>query len=658
MSRLGQALLLAAALPLGNLASAQTIVVDDAVLEANESTVAPAAEVLTGDLLQEESVQLTDAVLANLTDLALSNISLFDFDATSASEKRSGAARTFTKCKTYPGDFLWPNKAVWGIFNLLSGFAVSETVPIGASCFDSFGTYDAARCEYITKEWSNSTIHADDPTSVMSPLYQGLTCMPPSVNNISAGSCTVGGFPSYVVKATNVAQIQLAVNFARNLNLRLVVKNTGHDFNGRSSGSGALSVWTHHLKSINFYQSYKTKSYSGPALKVGAGVQGFEVYEAAEKYGVTAVGGEGMTVGFAGGYLAGGGHSPMSPLYGIAADSVLSIDVVTPDGRFVTASETQNTELFWALRGGGGNTFGVVTSYVVKAYPKLDKVAIMNFSFSTGGNVTYDAFWAAVKAYWEALPTYNDAGNYEYWNVWHTGPDSLTFTMLPWFAPNMSLQELKDLTAPLFAKWAALGIAVDPVYSEHTSFLPAWKAGFPKEIVGGTAAKTACRLFPTENFVDAAKFDATFAAIKGLSDKGGQVIGFGITGGPGPYPDNAVNPAWRGAAMFAISVIDWPLGSSAEVAAERSRLMTNEWMQPWRDVTPGGGGYASEGDVAEPDFQQSFYGTDKYARLLAFKKEIDPSGVFYANLGVGSEEWYVTRQLEGLPTQNGRLCRV
>lgn len=126
--------------------------------DANESTVAPAAEVLTGDLLNEESVQLTDAVLTNLTDLSLSNISLFDFGTTVAGKKRSAAARTFNKCKTYPGDLLWPSKAVWGVFNLLTGFAVSETVPIGASCYDEFGNYDAARCEYITKEWTNSTI--------------------------------------------------------------------------------------------------------------------------------------------------------------------------------------------------------------------------------------------------------------------------------------------------------------------------------------------------------------------------------------------------------------------------------------------------------------------------------------------------------------------
>lgn len=153
----------------------------------------------------------------------------------------------------------------------------------------------------------------------MWPLYQGRTCQP----GISPeGNCTLGGYPSYVVDAQNVAHLQLAVNFARSTNLRLVIKNTGHDFNGRSAGAGALSIWTHRFKGIQFFKSYKTKSYNGPSLKVGAGVIGSELYAAADKYGITAVGGEGMSVGFAGGYLAGGGHSPMSPLYGMGADQV------------------------------------------------------------------------------------------------------------------------------------------------------------------------------------------------------------------------------------------------------------------------------------------------------------------------------------------------
>ena len=93
------------------------------------------------------------------------------------------------------------------------------------------------------------------------------------------------------MNVSSVAQIQLAVNMARNANLRLVVKNTGHCYLGKSNGAGALSVWTHNLKGITFLQEYKTEAYEGPALKVEAGVTVREVYEAAEEYGVTALGG-------------------------------------------------------------------------------------------------------------------------------------------------------------------------------------------------------------------------------------------------------------------------------------------------------------------------------------------------------------------------------
>ncbi|KAL9560656.1 hypothetical protein ACKAV7_015219 [Fusarium commune] len=136
----------------------------------------------------------------------------------------------------------------------------------------------------------------------------------------------------------------------------------------------------------------------GPALKVGAGIIGSELYEAADKYGVTAIGGEGMSVGFAGGYLAGGRYSPMSPIYGMGADQILSINVVTADGQFITANQEENTNLFWALSGGGGSTYGVVTSYTVKAFPKIN-TSIIIFSFGTSETVTYNTFWMAIRAY-------------------------------------------------------------------------------------------------------------------------------------------------------------------------------------------------------------------------------------------------------------------
>jgi FAD/FMN-containing dehydrogenase len=122
--------------------------------------------------------------------------------------------------------------------------------------------------------------------------------MPPSLHGRFLGlnnapSCTVGGYPTYVVNVTSVAQIQLAVNFARERNLRLVIKNTGHDFGAKSVGGGSLSIWTHHLKDMRYFTQYSTKEYTGPAVKLGAGVQVFEANQFAKEHDITVVGGEG-----------------------------------------------------------------------------------------------------------------------------------------------------------------------------------------------------------------------------------------------------------------------------------------------------------------------------------------------------------------------------
>ena len=102
-------------------------------------------------------------------------------------------------------------------------------------------------------------------------------------------------------------------------------------------------------------------------MQVLGGEQWGDVYAAAKANNVDVAGGYSLTVGAAGGYL-GGGHSPLSPMHGLAVDNLLEIDVVTPDGNLLTANECTNTDLFWALRGGGGGTFGVTTRVVYKAH--------------------------------------------------------------------------------------------------------------------------------------------------------------------------------------------------------------------------------------------------------------------------------------------------
>lgn len=126
----------------------------------------------------------------------------------------------------------------------------------------------------------------------MYPLFEGNACLPQDAGKEGA-TCRLGGLPVYSVNATSASQVQLAVNFARTLNLRLVIRNTGHDFLGKSTGAGALNIWTHNLKKMQFIENYKSAgSYKGPAFKIGAGIQVVELYEAANKYGYTAVGGE------------------------------------------------------------------------------------------------------------------------------------------------------------------------------------------------------------------------------------------------------------------------------------------------------------------------------------------------------------------------------
>ena len=196
------------------------------------------------------------------------------------------------KCRVGPSDGKWPAEKAWTRLSkqLSTADALIKTTPQAAVCYGT--SKDDAKCQDLTKSWASSYTHIDDPSEVLSPIYQGLTCQPPTIYN--SGSCTLGGYPSYVIKAADVLDIQLGINFARNDELRLIIKNTGHDFSGKSVGAGALSIWTHGLKDIQFLDNYVDGAYKGPAVKAGAGVQAFDLYKAANSKGLVVVGGEGQ----------------------------------------------------------------------------------------------------------------------------------------------------------------------------------------------------------------------------------------------------------------------------------------------------------------------------------------------------------------------------
>ncbi|KAF4471583.1 hypothetical protein FALBO_1498 [Fusarium albosuccineum] len=645
--------LLAAAFPL---ALGQTINVDGEAVPADESNVAPAwsepVKASSKNSFVETTPQLTDAVLANLTDLELSDVDLFYFQDTKSNEKRSAAGTS--KCKVFPGDKLFPGKLIWKVFDLLSGGALIDTVPLGSACYKG-EHYDEAKCQFLLDNWSNSTTHINDPTSVMNPLFEGATCEPSGA--VDGGKCTIGGFPLYSVKATNVAQIQLAVNFARNLNLRLVIHNTGHDFLGKSTGAGALSIWTHNLKDVKFNKNYRgASSYTGPAFKLGAGIQVKDLYEAADREGYSAVGGECRDVGVTGGYTPGGGHSPLSPIAGLGADQVLSVDIVTPDGRFVTADEKQNTDLFWAVRGGGPATWGVVVSMTVKVYPKMS-FSGMTWSVTTkDAGISEEALWKALDVYWRRFPEYSDKKSYGYSFLFPVGEGNYFWTMNPWMVPGMALADFKEMVAPLLAEWKALGVDPKPTFFEHDRFLPAWRTHFPAESVGNPHVRTGSRLIPRKNWEDPALLNKTISTIKGIGSEGAILIIYNINAAqPKGTPSNSANPAWRDANMFVITGLSWAADASPEVVADTNNKITHDIMERLKAVTPGGGGYGNEGDVMDPEFGQSFFGSN-YPALYKLKQQIDPYGVFYAPTAVGSEDWYITGQEAYVTKQTGRLC--
>ncbi|KAF2198717.1 FAD-binding domain-containing protein [Delitschia confertaspora ATCC 74209] len=594
-----------------------------------------------------EKVQLTEKHLDSLSD---EDASLFAFQY-SAAAKNSTPAR----CRVFPGDNKWPSEKGWAKLSrqLSTPNGLIATVPQAAPCYP--GQYqNAAKCQQMTANWTNSYTHIDDPTEILSPMYQGITCEPPAV--FDSNTCTLGGYPSYVINAKTVLDIQLGINFARNNGLRLVIKNTGHDFAGKSTGAGALSIWTHNLKDVTFYDNYVDDSgYKGPALKGGAGLQSFDLYKAANDHGVVVVGGEGQTVGVMGGCIQGGCHSPLSSLYGMGADNVLGFEVVTPTGEFVTANSTSNQDLFWALRGGGGGTFGVVTSVTVKAYPDFTTTAATwMFDSITIGR---DKFWAATRAYFDRIIPNVDAGIYSLFILAPNGSET-TFISAPFFAPNKTSAQVSTLLNPYFSALKSLGVTVTPQITQYKGFYPAWRANFALEPMSEVSNAGGSRLFPRSNFVSETGRNISFGVIQASVQAGSQFIGFNEapTLARGGNVDNSVNPAWRNTVLHAITgkQIDMHK-SAAEILAARATF-TNGTLKSFRDVTVGSGTYLNEADRLEPDWQNAFWG-DKYKRLLSIKKEVDTKDVLWAIHAVGSEGW-VVESVNGLPNENGRLCRV
>jgi hypothetical protein len=303
---------------------------------------------------------------------------------------------------------------------------------------------------------------------------------------------------------------------------------------------------------------------TGAYMTAGAGVQMFEAYAATAKTGYTVLGGNGRTVAL-GGYLTGGGHSILAPTYGLAADHVLEVEMVTPGGELVTANECQNTDLFWAARGGGGGTFGVLTKITTSVLPSPELVS-MEFLLTI--NYTNKASFDMISKLVSNFPTLADKGVSGYPIILHNSPWLVTYAngslgldlvngMLGKLImiKTKNKADIEGLFTPIFkeinATWPnQMTTSMNTTY--YPSFYAWWSEHFDPSPVGHENL-IASRLLDTKALTGNA------TALKGALEKfsaGGQATVF-IVSGKGVHDakprggGNAVLPAWRKAYVHA-----------------------------------------------------------------------------------------------------------
>lgn len=483
----------------------------------------------------------------------------------------------------------------------------------------------------------------------MAPFFTNGTCDP---YHPIAQPCTLGNFVSYSVNVSKPEHITQTIHFVKTHNIRLVIRNTGHDYNAKSTGAGGLALWMHNLRRIEVLDQFAAPgvAYTGPAMKMAAGVQGTQAYTVAYQRGLQIVGGECPSVGLAGGYTQGGGHSALSSRYGLGADQALEWEVIDGQGRFLIARpDNEHSDLYWALSGGGGGTYGVVWSMTVKAHPGVP-VSGLNLTFtmtdSRNQGVSPDVLYKAVQAYHRTIPSIVDAGAMA---ISYLSQD--TFAIKPLTGPDIPVSQLVDLMKPFTDALEKLGIHYDIHAEQFATYRDEFRA-MQNPIPVGTE-QYGSYLIPRSLVTDTpGGNEALTDAYRYIVNHGGAVTNVGLNvsrATSGPDGINAVLPAWREALFHCVVITPWDTAPAAMPAMlANQRKMTDEFIPRLRKLAPQSGAYLNEADFRQKDFQWVYYGQN-YDRLKLVKGIYDPDGVFYAFTAVGSEEWEQRR--------DGRLCR-
>jgi FAD/FMN-containing dehydrogenase len=569
----------------------------------------------------------------------------------------SALAAPARRRRVRPGDAGWPSAAQWAALGQAVGGRLSKVSSPLAACAKA---NDPAPCAELFK-------------SLRNPFF---------INDSAALTQTLGwtdawtSKPSeYAVAPESAADVAAAVIFARRHNLRLVVKGGGHSYLGGSNAADSLLIWTKKMKAIELHDAFvphgcQGRAHPEHAVSVGAGVLWLEAYDAVTTKGGRYVQGGGCTTVGVAGLVQGGGFGSFSKGFGTGAANLLEAEIVTADGAVRIANACTNPDLFWALKGGGGGTFGVVTRLTLRTH---DLPGVFGAVSTTITAKSDDAWRTLVE---RLLDLYrNDLMN-PHWG------EQITFRFRRQVNVNMVFQGLTQPQAeavwkPVF-DWIT-GRPDDYTFAKPGVLsLPArmfWNPGVMSKIPGVTRGDDRPGA-PKEHFIwdgdagqvgqvihayqsawlpkdllEPARRPALVDALIHAAATGGVSLHFnkGLAGAPeqalARTRDTCMNPAVLDAFALAITGAGEgpaypgiPGHEPNDVRGRADAKRVRDGMAPLLALPTKPASYLSETDYFEPDWQAAFWG-GHYARLKQVKRRYDPDGLFFVHHSVGCEGW-------------------
>ena len=594
----------------------------------------------------------------NRRDLLKTAISLQVLSGTTANavalaaSKPGGASRF--KSRVRPSDPAWPSTAKWDNLKKDVGGNLIKVQPLFAAC-------------------------ASDPKGVTCAEVLGNAGNPFFLGDQPAGTQVSGWLDAwspaasmYAVVARSAADVSAAVDFARENRLRIVVKGGGHSYQGTSNAPDSLLVWTRAMNAVTVHDTFVGKGCEGrqaptPAVTVQAGAMWIDAYDAVTTHAGRYVQGGGCaTVGVAG-LVQSGGFGSMSKGFGSAAAGLLEAEIVTADGVVRTVNACMNSDLFWALKGGGGGSWGVVTRLTLRTHE------LPEFFGYAAGTIKAKSDAAFRQLIVRFVAFYHDELFNPHWgeSVKIKPENTLDLSMVcqglgdrqtadvwqPFFdwvksSSDYSASDLDAGSGHARAWWdveARKKRRSDAMISDPRPGAPAYHAWW-----SGDKDQVSAFLHGYESlWLPAALLQQAeqerLAGVLFAASRHWEVelhFNKGLAGAPAAAAtaarDTATNPEVLDA--FALAIIanagppplpGQPFDASV---ARRDAGAVDAAAAELRKIVPDPGSYVSESNYFNASWQRAFWGSN-YPKLRTVKAKFDPDGLFFVHHGVGSEEW-------------------